>query len=67
MPMTSTGVAATCPCMTIQQPDGSEACRQCRGDFYACECPLRHSIRCENHPDRIHATETQRVPSYSRR
>lgn len=41
-----------CPCMSIQQSDGSEACRICRGDVYACDCPMVHSIRCEDHPSK---------------
>lgn len=35
-----------CPCMTIQQGDGSEMCVKCHGDIYACDCPLTHRANC---------------------
>jgi hypothetical protein len=40
-----------CECMVRQQEDGSEACVRCRGDIYACECPLAHSIKCPDRTD----------------
>lgn len=40
-----------CPCMYTQQEDGSEKCRFCHGDVHACDCPLLHSTRCEEHPN----------------
>lgn len=40
-----------CECMFIEQSDGSSMCKRCRGDIYACECPMTHSIRCPEHPD----------------
>lgn len=42
-----------CQCMFTEQSDGSSRCRQCGGDIYACECPVRHSIRCESHPENL--------------
>lgn len=40
-----------CDCMIVEQEDGSSMCRQCHGDWYGCDCPQRHSIRCVEHPD----------------
>lgn len=40
-----------CECMATQNASGDSVCRRCRGDIYACECPLEHSIRCRLHPD----------------
>ena len=40
-----------CECMATQQEDGSSRCNQCRGDVYACECPLVHKMSCPYNPE----------------
>lgn len=40
-----------CECMATQQEDGSSRCNQCRGDIYACECPLVHKLTCPYNPE----------------
>lgn len=40
-----------CECMVFQQDDDSVGCRTCRGDWYACECPVRHRRACRETVD----------------
>jgi hypothetical protein len=37
-----------CECMYTQNSIGQAVCKQCFGDIYACECPLIHSVKCDN-------------------
>lgn len=47
-----------CECLVREGPNGETVCRKCNGDYYACECSTRHSIRCPKHPDYIERKES---------